>query len=46
VKNNFLIDAAVVDTRANNDTAPTRLREQIRAVGPTVRPDLARRQPF
>lgn len=46
VKNNFLIDAAVVDTRAINDTAPARLREQIRAVGPTVRPDLARRQPL
>ncbi len=45
VKNNFLIDAAVIDTRASS-TAPARLREQIRAVGPTVRPDLARRGPL
>jgi hypothetical protein len=45
VKNNFLIDAAVIDTRADS-TAPARLREQIRAIGPTVRPDLARRGPL
>ena len=45
-KSNFLIDPAVVDTRAVNDTSPARLREQIRAVGPTVRPDLARRRPL
>jgi sulfite reductase (NADPH) hemoprotein beta-component len=46
VKNNFLIDAAIIDTRATNDTSPARLREQIRAIGPTVRPDLARRGPL
>src|SRR5262249_13213268 len=34
VKNNFLIDAAIIDTRPDNTTAPARLREQIRAVGP------------
>jgi sulfite reductase (NADPH) hemoprotein beta-component len=45
VKSNQLIDAAVIDTRVD-DTAPARLREQIRAVGPTVRPDLARRAPL
>ncbi len=45
VKNNFLIDAAIIEVRAA-DKAPARLREQIRAIGPTVRPDLARRQPF
>ncbi len=45
VKNNFLIDAAVIDTRAGG-TSPTRLREQIRAVGPTDQPDLARRDPL
>jgi len=45
VKSNFLIDAAVIDVRAS-DTAPAWLREQIRAVGPTVRPDLARRKPL
>ena len=42
VKGNFLIDAAVIDTVAN-ESKPARLRERIRAVGPTVRPDLARR---
>ena len=42
VKANHLIDAAVIDT-VLNETKPARLREQIRAVGPTVRPDLARR---
>ena len=41
-KANYLIDAAVIDT-VPSDTKPARLREQIRAVGPTVRPDLARR---
>jgi hypothetical protein len=45
VKRNFIIDAAVVDTRPSDNT-PARLREQIRAVGPTVRPDLARRNPL
>ena len=45
VRGNFLIDAAVIDTVAA-ETKPARLREQIRAVGPTVRPDLARRQPW
>ncbi len=45
VKKNFLIDAAVIDTRESG-SAPARLREQIRAVGPTVRPDLARRKPL
>lgn len=45
VKNNFLIDAAIIEVRSS-DKAPARLREQIRAIGPTVRPDLARRQPF
>jgi hypothetical protein len=42
VKGNLLIDAAVIDT-VPSDIKPARLREQIRAVGPTVRPDLARR---
>ena len=42
VKANHLIDAAVIDT-VQDETKPARLREQIRAVGPTVRPDLARR---
>ena len=42
VKNNFLIDAAVIDV-AVGGAKPARLREKIRAVGPTVRPDLARR---
>ena len=45
VRSNFLIDAAVIDTSASG-RAPARLREQIRAVGPTVRPDLARRKPL
>jgi sulfite reductase (NADPH) hemoprotein beta-component len=45
VKNNFLIDAAIIEVRSS-DKAPARLREQIRAVGPTVRPDLARRPSF
>jgi hypothetical protein len=43
VRENYLIDAAVIDTVATA-SKPARLREQIRAVGPTVRPDLARRQ--
>ena len=42
VKNNFLIDAAVIDVVVDS-AKPARLREVIRAVGPTVRPDLARR---
>ncbi len=42
VKANHLIDAAVIDL-VQNETKPARLREQIRAVGPTVRLDLARR---
>ena len=42
VKGNYLIDAAVIDT-VPSGTKPARLREQIRAVGPTIRPDLARR---
>ncbi len=42
VKDNFLLDTAIIDTVVN-DHKPARLREQIRAVGPTVRPDLARR---
>ena len=34
---NQIIDVAVVDV---NETTPVRLRELIRATGPTVRPDL------
>ncbi|TAL00352.1 MAG: DUF2849 domain-containing protein [Rhodospirillaceae bacterium] len=45
VRANLIVDAAVIDTRAAEST-PARLREQIRAVGPTVRPDLARRKPL
>jgi hypothetical protein len=41
VARNVLIDAAVIDA---DDAVPARLRERIRAVGPSVRPDLARRQ--
>jgi len=49
---NLVLDTAVIDIRApesngsSRGNAPARLREQIRAVGPTVRPDLARRQPL
>ncbi len=37
---NVVIDVAVVDVNANGDLRPAHLREQIRATGPTVRPDL------
>jgi hypothetical protein len=42
VKNSLLIDTQIIDLSADA-SKPARLREQIRAVGPTVRPDLARR---
>jgi sulfite reductase (NADPH) hemoprotein beta-component len=44
-RGNLIIDTQVIDALPARKT-PARLREQIRAVGPTVRPDLARRTPF
>jgi hypothetical protein len=44
-KPNLILDIAVIDISATGKS-PARLREQIRAVGPTVRPDLARRPPL
>jgi len=44
-KANLVLDIAVIDITAAGK-APARLREQIRAIGPTVRPDLARRKPL
>jgi len=37
-----VIDVAAIDLGLEADHAPTRLRERIRAVGPTVRADLGR----
>lgn len=37
-----VVDVAAIDLASRSDVAPTRLRERIRAVGPTVRADLAR----
>jgi hypothetical protein len=37
---NAVIDVAVVDVNANGELRPVRLREVIRATGPTVRLDL------
>src|SRR5690349_5315259 len=37
---NQIVDVAVVDVNAAPEQAPVRLRELIRATGPTVRPDL------
>lgn len=37
---NTVIDVAVVDVNANGELRPARLRELIRATGPTVRLDL------
>ena len=37
-----VVDVAAIDVANEHDAAPTRLRERIRAVGPTVRSDLAR----
>ena len=42
-KANLVVDVQVIDT-AVSDKRPLRLRELIRATGPTVRPDLARHQ--
>ena len=43
VRENRIVDAAVIELGVVA-TKPARLREQIRAVGPTIRPDLARRK--
>jgi hypothetical protein len=37
---NYIVDIAVIDV--NQDSRPVRLREIIRATGPTVRPDLGK----
>lgn len=37
-----VIDVAAIELALEADHAPTRLRERIRAVGPTVRADLGR----
>ncbi len=37
---NAVIDVAIVDVKENGEVHPAKLREFIRATGPTVRPDL------
>ena len=42
-RNQFIVDPYLIETKGNGGSRrPTRLRERIRATGPTVRPDLNR----
>jgi len=42
VKACLVVDPVAIDVSPTHTTTPSRLRERIRQIGPTVRPDLAR----